>query len=366
MEPLYRFVMPKEDPFYKELKEKVYGYFEEKKVSMKANGAMWFKISFMLGGMISCYMLLLSGWLTKPQMLITSIILGIFVAGVGCNVSHDALHGTLSKKKWVNNLLGFTMDILGSNSYLWKINHNNHHFYTNIKGLDGDIRENSLIRFSPLHPNKKSYRFQMLSVFFVYGAFLLLIIWSFNFMHIFRKSPQPNTPQNHKASQIVKLFLLKLIYIFFWIILPSQFMPVSVGEFMVGYLVMNFAAGYMFAFNFMAPHNFEEVHYSIPPGATNVSWAAHQLYTTANFKTWNKPMEYFIGGLNFQIEHHLFPWICSIHYPGISRIVRDTASKYDLPYYEKKNFSSMILSHIKRLKLNAKVNDNVSLSTTNF
>jgi linoleoyl-CoA desaturase len=355
MEPLYPFLLPGQDPFYKELKEKVYTYFSEKKISIKASKAMWFKIVFMLSGMTACYLMILSGYLTKPQMLITSIALGIFVAGVGCNVAHDALHGTFSKKKWINQLLGYSMDLLGSNSYLWKINHNNHHFYTNITGLDGDIRENSLIRFSPLHPDKKTYRFQAVSLFFVYGAFLLLVIWSFNFMHIFRNSSQTNVPQKHPAKEIIKLLVLKIVYLFVWIVVPLYFIPLSPGEFIAGYLAMNFTAGYLLAFNFMAPHNFEEAHYAIPPGKSNTSWAAHQLYTTANFKTWNKPMEYFIGGLNFQIEHHLFPQICSIHYPRISHIVRATALKYDLPYHEKRNFSSMITSHLKRLNLNAEI-----------
>jgi linoleoyl-CoA desaturase len=159
-------------------------------------------------------------------------------------------------------------------------------------------------------------------------------------------------PRKHPAGEIIKLFLFKALYVVIWIIIPLHFIPVSTGEFIIGYLVMNFTAGYLLAFNFMAPHNFEETHYTVPPGEDNISWSAHQLYTTANFSTWNKPLEYFIGGLNFQIEHHLFPQICSIHYPDISPIVKAVAFKYNLPYYEKRNFLSLVSSHFKRLRKN--------------
>jgi linoleoyl-CoA desaturase len=354
--PLYSFSIPGDDKFYNELNAKVYAHFTQRNISSKANGAMWVKIIFMLSGLVLTYLLLLSGMLNKAQLFVFSIILGVFVAGVGCNVAHDALHGTFSKKKWINRLLGYSMDILGSNSYLWKINHNNHHLYTNITGLDGDIRENALIRFSPLHPHKKTYRFQAFSLLFVYGAFLLLVIYSFNFMHIFRKAPQPNMPKAHPVKEVLKLLLFKALYVVIWIILPLHFMPVSAGEFIIGYLIMNFTAGYLLAFNFMAPHNFEETYYTLPPGGDTTSWAAHQLYTTANFATWNKPLEYFIGGLNYQIEHHLFPQICSIHYPDISPIVKAVANKYNFPYYEKRNFLSLVISHFKRLRQNAGMN----------
>jgi linoleoyl-CoA desaturase len=354
--PLYSFSMHGEDPFYSELKAKVYAHFAARNISSKANAAMWFKIIFMLSGLVLTYLLLLSGRLNKTGLFIASIILGIFVAGVGCNVAHDALHGTVSKKKWVNGLLGYSMDLLGSNSYLWNINHNNHHQYTNITGLDGDIRENALIRFSPYHPHKKSYRFQVLSLAVVYGAFLLLVIYSFNFMHIFRRVPQPNMPRKHPVKEVIKLLLFKVLYIVTWIILPLHFIAVTTGEFIAGYLSMNFIAGYLLAFNFMAPHNFEETLYTVPPGGDTASWAAHQLYTTANFTTWNKPLEYFIGGLNFQIEHHLFPQVCSIHYPDISPIIKEVADKYNLPYYRKKNFLSLVNSHFKRLRKNSTAN----------
>lgn len=352
MNEAYSFVYPDADPFYKELQQDVKYYFSRKGESVKANSAMWARVAFMLCGLVSVYLVILSGILSKPSSLLCCFLLGFFVAGTGCNVAHDALHGTLSKKKWVNQCFGFSMDLLGSNSYLWKINHNNHHRFTNIAGLDGDIRENALIRFSPLHPDKKAYRFQLLSLFFVYGSFLLLTVYSFNFIHMFRRKPQPNMPARHPAKEIIRLVIFKSLYVFVWIIIPLGLMPVTAGEFILGYLCMNFTAGYLLAFNFMAPHNFEETLYKGMHNDQPESWAAHQLHTTANFRTRNKLLQFFIGGLNYQIEHHLFPQICSIHYPGISGIVKKAALRHGLPYYEKQSFWQIITSHFKRLKSN--------------
>ncbi|MDN5202466.1 acyl-CoA desaturase [Fulvivirgaceae bacterium BMA10] len=346
----FHFKPLREDVFLITLQQRVNTYFIDRGIHKKANNAMWIKAVVMMAGMFSLYFILLFGGLGKLSMLVCATMLGIFIAGVGCNVSHDALHYTFSNKKWINRCLGYSMDFIGSNSYLWKINHNAHHYYTNISGLDGDIRENVLIRFSPHTPYKKTYYIQLFTTFIIYGSFLLLIIYSFNINNMFKKNLGAKASIEHPGHEIVKLVLWKLWYLAFWVLIPYHFIEVSFLEFVTGYLAMNFAAGYLLAFNFMAPHNFEETTYILPVTDKKRSWAEHQLRTTCNFKTSNKILSYFIGALNHQIEHHLFPEICSIHYPEISKIVKKVSLDFNIPYHEKESFFDILFSHLRVLK----------------
>ena len=80
------------------------------------------------------------------------------------------------------------------------------------------------------------------------------------------------------------------------------------------------------------------------------TWAIHQLYTTANFSPKNILVNWYVGGLNFQIEHHIFPHISHVHYRKIASIIKSTAKEFNLPYNEFKTVRSALLSHFKFLK----------------
>ena len=85
-------------------------------------------------------------------------------------------------------------------------------------------------------------------------------------------------------------------------------------------------------------------------GNIATEWAIHQLLTTADFCKENKAISWFIGNLNYQVEHHLFPHICHVHYPYISEIVKKTAEQYNIPYHEYSDLSSAVVSHFRVLK----------------
>ena len=80
------------------------------------------------------------------------------------------------------------------------------------------------------------------------------------------------------------------------------------------------------------------------------TWAIHQLHTTVNFARKNKWLSWYVGGLNFQVEHHLFPRICHVHYPQIAEIVKATAEEFNVPYLENETFGQAIQSHINTLQ----------------
>ena len=144
------FTSKKRKNFSKEVKKEVKQYFKENDISKHANARMVTKTVILLGTYIAAYALIMTGWFGMGAMLGLCFIMGIGMAGIGFSVSHDALHGAYSSNKRVNQLLGYTFDLLGANSYIWKITHNIiHHTYTNIYEHDEDLEVAEFIRLSP-------------------------------------------------------------------------------------------------------------------------------------------------------------------------------------------------------------------------
>lgn len=117
--------------------------------------------------------------------------------------------------------------------------------------------------------------------------------------------------------------------------------------------MMHWVAGFTLAVIFQMAHVIEETeHHPFPHGTGTIDnqWAIHQLETTANFGTGNRFLNWYAGGLNFQVEHHLFPNICHIHYKAISKIVKETAQEYGVAYNEKPSLAAAVASHYRLLR----------------
>ena len=114
---------------------------------------------------------------------------------------------------------------------------------------------------------------------------------------------------------------------------------------------MQAIAGFILALIFQLAHTVEGTSHPLPNelGVIENDWAMHQLQTTANFSRKNRFLSWYVGGLNFQVEHHLFPYISHVHYPEISEIVRTTAEEYGVPYLENKTFIGAVKSHFRFL-----------------
>ena len=63
-------------------------------------------------------------------------------------------------------------------------------------------------------------------------------------------------------------------------------------------------------------------------------WAVHQVATTVNFATQNKMWNWLFGGLNFQVEHHLFPRISHVHYPELNKRLKQVCAEFNVAYQE--------------------------------
>jgi linoleoyl-CoA desaturase len=286
--------------------------------------------------------------------LLMAVLMGAGMAGIGMCVMHDAVHGSYSGKEWVNKILGGTMYLLGSNVFNWKIQHNFfHHAYTNIEGYDQDIAARGPIRLSQYAPLRKIHRFQYIHTFFFYGLMTISKLTN-DFPQLIEYNKAGITRQYHinPNFEYVKMVFLKILYLFVFIGLPILFSSFNWWQVLVGFFIMHWTAGCILSTVFQMAHVVEGTEQMLPDaeGIIKSSWAVHELCTTSDFARNNLFLNYYIGGLNFQIEHHLFPNICHIHYRKIAPIVKMTAQQFGFNYNLKPTFMNALHSHIRRLK----------------
>lgn len=336
------------------VKKNVYNYFREKGISTKGNIAMVIQTVLLLCIYIIPFVLVLTvsmnGWLA----IMMAVLAGIGMAGIGMCVMHDAVHGSYSNKVWVNKLLGATMYLLGSNVLNWKIQHNIlHHAYTNIEGYDQDIASKGPIRLSEYAPLRKIHRYQYIHAFLFYGLMTISkLTRDFTQLTEFNKAGLTGKHSKHPRFEYLKMVVVKIIYLFVFIGLPVLFTPYTWWQVLIGFFIMHWTAGCILSTIFQMAHVVEGAEQILPntEGSIEVDWAVHELRTTADFARNNLFLNWYIGGLNFQIEHHLFPNICHIHYRKIAPIVEKTATEFGFNYNLKPTFIKALQSHVHRLK----------------
>ncbi|GAA4402837.1 acyl-CoA desaturase [Nibrella viscosa] len=355
-----KFLNKDKSDFFPVLKKRVDLYFKEKAISRFGTSTMIYKSLVMLSLFIVPYLLILSGWFPVWIMLLLAIFMGVGTAGVGMAVMHDAGHGSLSAVPRINNLLSASLYLLGGNVYNWKVQHNTlHHTYTNIHEVDEDITGKFLLRFSYSEQIKPYHRFQHIYAFFLYGL-MTISFFGKDFRQVF-KFRNHAVAKPFSTQDIVILITTKVLYGILICALPLLLTDLTVGQWLIGFLAMHFTSGLILSTIFQLAHVVEGVEHPAFDEQGNVenAWAIHQLYSTANF-TCSRPMSWFIGGLDFQIEHHLFPSVCHIHYRQLSRIVQATAEDFGIPYNNKTSFAAAIRSHIEMLKSLGHVQENSS------
>ena len=341
--------------FMSALRKNVNNYFKEKNISTKGNWKLVLKSVVMLSAYLVPFILMLTvpmyGWMIFPL----AVIMGIGMAGTGMGVMHDGLHGSAFKKGWLNDLTGSTMYLLGSTTFNWKVQHNVlHHTFTNIDGMDEDIAGHTTLRFSRHAPLKKIHRFQHIYAFFLYSLMTISKLYKDFFqLHNYNKTGITRQQNGKPTWEYLKLIGSKALYFCMAIGLPLLFADFTWWQILLGFLIMHCTAGFLMSIVFQMAHVVEGVDQPLPNQHGNIEneWAIHQLQTTANFSRSNRFLNWCVGGLNFQIEHHLFPNISHVHYRKISHIVERTALEYGLPYNMKPSFIGAIASHARMLKM---------------
>lgn len=340
--------------FLASIRSSVNDYFKESGVSKKGNSSMRFKTATMLFCYFAPFIVLLTVQLPIWLALLAVILMGIGEAGIGMSVMHDAAHGAYSKKHWVNRLVSSSMYLLGSTTFNWKIQHNIlHHTYTNIYGFDQDIDTKAVIRLCDHAPLKRFHRFQHIYAFFLYGLLTLSkLITDFSQLIEFTKEGFTRRQQTNPTLEMTKLLLSKALYFLIIIVLPIWLTTFAWWEVLIGFVILHATAGMIMSTIFQMAHVVEGTKQPVPDAAGNMEmeWAVHELQTTSDFARNNAFLNWYVGGLNFQIEHHLFPNICHVHYKKIAPIVEKAADKFGITYNLKPSFINALSSHIRRLK----------------
>jgi linoleoyl-CoA desaturase len=340
--------------FFPTLKKRVDAYFSDHHIKKQGNAKLYLKSAVLITTYIAPFIVLLTVPLPTWAQLLLWSLMGLSLAGIGMSIMHDANHGAFSKKKYINYLLGHTLNLCGGSVSNWKMQHNVlHHTYTNVAEMDEDIDDKLLMRFCPHSKLKGYHKFQYIYVVFFYSILTLYWVTLKDFVQYiqYRKHEKASEDKKGHALKLIQIVLLKICYFFVILVVPIKFVGLSAGVTIGGFILMQAIAGFILALIFQLAHTVQGTSHPLPneAGIIENDWAIHQLQTTANFSRNNKLLSWYIGGLNFQVEHHLFPYISHVHYPAISEIVKETATEFGVPYLENKTFSGAVHSHFSLL-----------------
>lgn len=346
-----KFAQPKQS-FHTELKKRINEYFVESGKDTTGNFSLWAKAIILLAGYIALYVHLCFFTPAIPWAIVECVLLGGFTAAIGFNIMHDGGHGSFSKYNSVNKFAAVTLGFLGGSHFMWNVKHNIiHHAYTNIDGIDDDIDARPFLRLASTQKKYKLHRYQHWYFWFFYSFLYLYWIFFSDYRKYFTGKVGDIPLKKMKLKDHFYFWLYKILSLVTMFVIPM--ITVGVLPTIVGSLIMAGVAGFILSIVFQLAHTVEHTSFpqqNVDSGRMEDEWAIHQLKTTANFATRNKVVSWLVGGLNFQIEHHLFPKISHVHYPAISRIIKQTCHEYGIAYLEYRRMSQAVVSHIQFLR----------------
>ena len=338
--------------FHSELKKRISNYFEEIGKSTTGNSKLFLKAVILMVSFIFVYVHLVFFTPAAVWAILECVLLGGIVAAIGFNVMHDGAHGSFSKYKWVNHFAAFSLNILGGNSFMWNQKHNViHHAFTNVDGIDDDIDIQPWMRMTETQKKYKMHKYQHLYFWFLYS--LLYIFWIFvlDYIKYFKREVGGMPLKKMTVSDHFVFWGFKLFHAFLFVFVPIYYIGFS--DWMVGFIIFTCVAGFVLSIVFQLAHTVEHTAFpvtNVETGKLEDERAVHQIKTTANFATNNPVVSWLVGGLNFQIEHHLFPKISHVHYPAISKIIRQACQEYGLVYIEYPRVRYAVASHVAFLR----------------
>lgn len=343
------------DELFHALRKNVGQYFEENGISTHGDHRMVIKTIFMITLYLLPYVLMVSGvWNSVGLVWLGYILMGFGMAGIGMSVMHDANHGSYSSNPTVNRWVGNVLNLVGGLSLNWKIQHNKlHHSFTNVEGHDEDIAPPPFLRFCPHEKRYAAHRFQHIYAWFFYGlmTFAWVTIKDFRQLFDYRRRGLLGRHGKQFPQLLAQVILIKILYWSYALVLPLILLDISAWHIVGGFFLMHFIAGVVMGSIFQLAHVMPEMEFPQPNEAHQLEhqFAAHQLRTTNNFAPDSKILSWYVGGLNYQVEHHLFPNICHIHYPKIAPIVKQTAEEFGVPYNSVPSFRQALAYHADML-----------------
>lgn len=337
-------------PFRTELKRRVENYFQQKHLRKRDNVRLYLKATFFLLWASGSYFILVFKVTHVWEAALALTSLALALTGIGFNIQHDGNHCGFSSKAWVNRLAGSTLDyFLGTSSFIWKQKHNIlHHPFTNIPEVDDDVDVTFLIRLSQSQRRFWFHRFQHRYLWLLYGFVHLRYLYYDYPIIIMGKIGKKKIPRL-KGWELVTFVLGKFTFLVFAFVIPSLLHPFWLV--LVLYVAVSLGIGAVFSTVSQTAHMITETQHPDAKADVSTEWAIHQVKTTADYGTRNKLLTWYVGGLNHQVEHHLFTDIAHVHYPALARIVREMTEEYHLPYTVHRSFFSALKSHYNFLKL---------------
>ena len=350
----YKFCPVKDREFSSTLRLRVNQYFKENNIDRSGNVQMTTKVIIYLSVyLIPFGMLLLGGFTSLTLLAALWMIIGLGKALIGLNIMHDSVHGSITKNKVLSRLLRFSGTLIGVDWLIWKIQHNVlHHTYTNIEHADEDILPRVIFRFSTNQPLHWFHKYQHIYAPLFYCVPLLEWLTTKDFVKAIDYRKMGLIKKEDFALEFSRITFRKLFYYAIFIAIPIWLINIPVWITIVMILVSNCITGIILAMVFQTAHVIPDTAF-IQPDSENINecWTTHQLLTTSNYGTDDKVLTFLVGGLNFQVEHHLFPDICHVHYPSISKIVEKTAREFGIPYLSLACFGTAVGSHFRHLRL---------------
>jgi linoleoyl-CoA desaturase len=337
--------------FQRVLRQRVDQYFQDTGQRPRDCPRMYLKTALVFAWFVASYTLLVfaaTWWSALPLV----ISLGLSLASIGFNIQHDGGHGAYSDRPWLNKLMALSLDLLGGSSYVWGRQHNTiHHTYANITGHDSDIDLGFLGRLSPHQRRLKLHRLQHYYLWALYGV--LPIKWQLydDFRAVATGRIAGHRLARPKGWDVVTFVGGKVVFFTLALVIPALLHPL--WAVVLCYVLASFVQGLALSVVFQLAHCVEEASFPLPRAGTGrmeAAWSVHQVEATVDFARGNRLLSWFIGGLNFQIEHHLFPRICHVHYPGIAPLVEQTCREFGLRYVTQGTLLAGMASHFRWLR----------------
>ena len=339
--------------FQKTLNERVNAFLRDNHIPGRDVPAMYVKTAVALAWWLVAYLLLLLGHFSPPVNIALCFLWAMSIASIGFNVMHDANHGGYSDHPLVNKLVSLSAEMLGMSGFRWRTKHNVwHHTYTNIAGFDDDVETFGLMRLSPRMPWKPLYKGQVWYFPVVYSFIAFDFILRDFAMALTGKSDDNHIYPKMNAEDKLTFWLGKLFFVAIMFALPLRVFPW--WQVLIGFFLVMLTVGLVMGIVFQLAHINGEVAFPVPVGSPQQiknEWAVHQVETTADFAPRNWLLNFYVGGLNYQIEHHLLPHICHLNYPRLAPIVRATCEEFGIRYTCYNTWREAFVGHLRELHL---------------
>lgn len=350
--PKIRFA-PADTSFFSILRQRVESYFTENKIDSAGNMELHLKTGILTTLFLITYSLIAFVSTGIVVHFLLWAFMGCLLAAIGFNIMHDGSHSSYSKNTLLNKIMAYSLNFMGGNAQFWNQKHVvNHHTFTNVEGYDDDIDLRPLLRLHKDQRWMKIHKHQHQYAIPLYGLTYVFWIWFREYKKYFSGKIAINTPlKPFKIKDHINFWGWKAIHIGVFLVVPG--LMFGFAQAIAGYLIMSFVTGILLAIVFQLAHIVEDTEFVAPMDSNSKienQWAVHQINTTANFATDNKLVNWLLGGLNFQVEHHLFPKVSHVHYPKIHTIVKETCAEFNLQYQEFPTIGSALKSHLKHLK----------------